>query len=92
MVDVKLKKTDVKKINKKLVESLQNYRKFVYYASGDVPIQCLCLDKTVEKILVKNGFERVYDLFDVDLGKIKGIGKTRVGYLTSRLNEFLSMG
>lgn len=91
MVEVKLKKSDIKKINKKLLESLGNYRTFLNYASGDVPIGCLCLEPVIEKILRENGFERVYDLFNNDIAKIKGLGRTRLGQLTSRLNEFIAM-
>jgi len=91
MVEVKLKKSEVRKINKKLLESLQNYRKFVACMSGDLPIGCLCLPKTTEKILIKNGFQRIYDLFDVDLTKIKGIGEVRIRDLTAGLDQFLSM-
>ena len=92
MVEVKLNKSVIKKINKKLVESLENYRKFMYYAQGDLPIGSLCLNKDIEKLLLKNGFVRIYDLFEADLTKVKGLGKVRLGYLTSRLNEFLAMG
>lgn len=91
MVDIKLKKSDIRKINKKFLESLGNYRKFLNYASGDVPIGCLCLNPIIEKILRENGFERVYDLFNTDFTKIKGLGKTRIGQLTTRLQEFIAM-
>lgn len=91
MIEGKLKKSDIKKINKKLVESLQNYRKLMSYMVGDMPIGVLCLPKTVETILLNNGLLRVYDLFDRDLTKIKGIGKVRGRNLAACLDEFLSM-
>ena len=91
MVDEKLDQAEINKINKKHLESLQNYRDFMSYASGDVPIQVLCLPKSIEKILIDYGLLRVYDLFDRDLTKIKGIGKTRIRYLASSLDQFLSM-
>ena len=91
MVEVKLNKSTIKKINKKLVESLENYRKFMQYAQGDLPLGALCLPKDLEKLLLKNGFVRVYDLFDADFTKVKGLGKVRLGYLTTSLNEFLAM-
>jgi|APCry1669192647_1035423.scaffolds.fasta_scaffold130244_1 hypothetical protein len=91
MVDDKKKKAIIKKINKKLLESLGNYRKFLNYAAGDVPIGCLCVNPIIEKILHENGFERVYDLFNTDLTKIKGLGRSRLGELTTRLQEFIAM-
>ena len=91
MVDVKINKSTAKKINKKLLESLDNYRKFVSYMAGDMPIECMCLDKTIQKILLSNGIFRVYDLFDRDLSKIKGIGKVRSGNLNASLEQFISL-
>ncbi len=92
MVEAKLSNTDIRKINKKLLESLHNYRDMVKYMGGDMPIGCLCLPKKYEKKLFEQGILRVYDLFNRDLTKIKGIGKVGIGYLTSSLNQFLSMG
>lgn len=91
MVEAKLSKSQIKKINKKLLESLQNYRNFVSYMAGDVPIGVLCLPKATEKALLNNGFLRVYDLFNADLAEIKGIGKVRIRDLTSSLDQFLAM-
>lgn len=91
MVEAKLKKSDIKKINKKLTDSLENYRKLMSCMVGDMPIGCLCLPKVTEDLLVKRGFLRVYDLFDCDLTKIKGIGKVRLRDLTTSLDQFVSM-
>jgi len=91
MVDAVLSEEDIKKINKKLIESLQNYRKMTTYMNGDMPIGCLCLSKAIETALINAGFLRIYDLFDRDLTEIKGLGAVRIRDLTSRLNEFLAM-
>lgn len=91
MGEVKLKKSVIKKINKRLIESLEQYRKVTYYMAGDLPIGSLCLPKPIEKALLNAGIIRIYDLFDRDLTKIKGIGKSRIGNLTSSLEQFLSM-
>lgn len=80
-----------KKIAEHLIENLANYRKTLKYLSTDVPIQVLCLVPAVEKILIRNGFNRVYDIIDADLIKIKGLGDARIRYLTARLNEFISV-
>lgn len=84
-------KKEIHEIHKKLLESLDNYRKTMSYMYGDAPIQVLCLDKVVETILINEGCLRVYDLFDRDLTEIKGIGHSRVRNLAARLDEFLSV-
>lgn len=91
MVEVKLKKSVVKNINKKVLESLQNYRKTLAYMVGDMPIGALCLPKATETLLLNSGYSRVYDLFDCDLTKIKGIGKVRVRDIAASLEQFIAM-
>lgn len=88
MTDVKLKKSLTKKVTKKLLESLSNYRKITMLMGADVPLESLCLDKKTCQILRDNGFSRIYDLVNTDLAKVKGLGRVRIGYITSRLNEF----
>ena len=80
---------EILEINKKLLESLDNYRKTMSYMCGDAPIEVLCLPKVIETILISNGCLRVYDLFDRDLTEIKGMGCGRIRQLTARLDEFL---
>ena len=84
-------KATIKKINKKLHESLHNYRKMIVYMCADLPIESLCLPKRYEKALIDNGLLRIYDLFNRDLREIKGIGEIGVKYLAARLDEFLAM-
>ncbi len=84
-------KNEIHEIHKKLLESLENYRKTMSYMYGDAPIGVLCLDKVVETTLINNGCLRVYDLFDRDLAEIKGIGHSRIRNLAARLDEFLSV-
>ena len=67
MNEVKLTANDALEINKKLLESLENYNKMILYSITDIPLGCLCLDSKTEEILFKNGFRRVFDLVDVDL-------------------------
>lgn len=86
-----IKNTELLKINEELLKGLTNYRNTLSYMAGDAPIGVLCLPKTIEKILLRNGCLRVYDLFDCDFAKIKGLGKVRIRNLTSSLNEFLSI-
>lgn len=87
----KLTKKEIKLIDNQLQQSIKDYKKMIMYMQGDAPIETLCLPKILVTTLRKNGICRIYDLFDADLTKIKGIGKARIGDLTTRLNEFLSM-
>lgn len=89
---IKLKKNDIKKVNKLLLESLEAYRKTISFIYGDVPIGVLCLPPIIENTLINHGCLRVYDLFDCDFTKIEGFGEARIRQLTARLNEFLPMG
>lgn len=80
---------DDKEIEEKF---LAQYRKTLTYLACDVPLEALCLPKTIQEKLFANGFHRVYDLIGADLTKIKGFGPSRINFITSSLNEFLSMG
>ncbi len=91
MIDKLLTEENTKKINKELLESLQRYKTTLAYMAGDAPLEVLCLPKAIQTVLISNGCLRIYDLFDCDFAKIKGLGKTRIRDLTSRLNEFLSI-
>jgi hypothetical protein len=84
-------KTVVRKINKKLVESLGNYQKMMGYMGADLPIESLCLSKKVEKVLINAGFLRIFELFDLDLFEIEGIDVIGARELTSSLNKFIAM-
>lgn len=91
MSELKITDADAQKINKKLLESLENYNKMINHSVCDMPIGCLCLDEKIESILFKNGFRRIFDLVDTDLTKIKGLGKIRIGKITAGLNKFFSV-
>ena len=92
MIENKLDERVVKEINKKLLKTLNSYQAMMTYTSADIPIEVLCLPKTIQTILLRSGCLRVYDLLNRDLTEIKGLGKSRIGDLTARLNEFLSVG
>lgn len=87
---------DVEKVKIELIKdinvSLENYRKITSMMYGDAPIETLCLPKSTNKLLISQGFCRIYDLFNCDLTEIKGISNVGLRDLTTRVNEFLSMG
>lgn len=91
MIVNELPESEINKINKQLIESLENYRKTIDLMLTDAPIEVLNLPNSLNKILINEGCLRVYDLFNRDLTKIKGIGKTRIRDLSTRLQEFIPM-
>lgn len=79
------------KIRKDLFESLEKYRKTMLFMLGDAPLSVLCLDKATENCLYNHGASRLYDIFNMDFTKVKGLGKTRIRNLTACLDQFFSM-
>ncbi len=87
----RIKDTELKKIKEELLKKLEEYRKSIKYMAADAPIGVLCLPKVIEKSLINYGCLRVYDLFDLDFTKVEGLSVTRIGDLTSRLDQFIAM-
>ena len=81
----------LQKLREELSKSFSEYRNTMKYMAADVPIEILCLQPAIEKILLNNGCLRVYDVFNLDLSKIEGIGPTRLRHLTTSLDQFFSM-
>lgn len=82
----------LKKIREQLNEKFINYNKMMTYMFADAPIGVLSLSKSVEKNLANKGIIRVYDLFGLDFAKIEGLSDRDVSDLTTRFNQFLSVG
>ena len=78
-------------IKDELIKNLNNYRKTINYMLGDAPLGCLGLNPATEKCLLNHGCLRIYDLFDLDFVKVKGLGVVRIRDLTTCLDKFLSM-
>lgn len=78
-------------VNERLKKDFEHYRKTLHFFGGNIPIQALCVPKYIENALIDAGCIRVYDIFDRDLRKIKGIGTKGIDLLTSRLDEFFSV-
>ena len=79
-------------IKKKLLGAYDSYRKTILYMSCDVPIEALCLSKSLQTLLLSHGISRVHHIFDFDLTKIKGLGDIRRGELAASLEKFIPMG
>jgi len=79
------------KIRIEVLKKYEEYNKTMKYMAADAPIEILCLPKAIETILITNGYLRIYDLFDADFTKIKGLGVVRCRDLTACLDQFFSM-
>lgn len=82
---------ELENLRRELRKSFDNYQKTLMYLSGDAPLAVLCLPPASENILSSHGCLRVYDLFNLDLTKVKGFGKVRIRELTTRLDQFFAM-
>ncbi len=82
---------DMSKLKEELRKNFSEYQNTMKFMLADAPIEILCLEPKVEKVLTDQGFLRIYDLFNIDLIKVKGLGIVRVKYLTTRLDQFFSM-
>lgn len=82
---------DKQKLREMVAKKLAEYQKTLSYMAADAPISILCLPKSVENILLRNGLLRVYDLFDRDFTEIEGLTEIRIRDLTASLDKFLSM-
>lgn len=79
------------KIKEQVLKKFSEYRMTMNYLAADAPIGILCLPPSIENALIKHGCLRIYDLFDCDFTKIKGIGVVRLRQLTSCLDKFFTM-
>jgi len=80
-----------KVINSDWKKDFAHYQTCMQFLGANVPLETLCLPATITTILKREEFEMVYDLLNVDLTKIKGLGPRRINLLTSRLDEFLAI-
>lgn len=81
----------MRKIHEEVVKKINDYRNTMNYMAADAPIEVLCLPKSIEKLLFDSGLLRIYDLFDRDFTKIKGLDIVRTRELTTSLDKFFSM-
>jgi hypothetical protein len=81
----------MKRIREEVVKKFSEYRNTLTFMAADAPIEILNLSKPIENALRTHGCLRVYDLFNCDFTKVKGLGIKRIRDLTSCLDEFFSM-
>ncbi len=85
------KDIDMDKLKQELRKKFSDYETTMKFMLADAPIEVLCLKPSIETILLNQGLLRIYDLFNVDLVEVKGLGVVRVKELTTRLDQFFSM-
>ena len=81
-------------IENELRRNVVRYRTAMNILGTNIPIECMCLPNDIEKILIREGYSRIFDLIEFlqgnrDLSEIKGIGKARAPIIASRLDEFV---
>jgi len=81
----------MQKIREEVLKKFNDYRQTINYMAADAPIGVLCLSPAIQSALVAHGCLRIYDLFDLDFVKVKGLGVRRIGELTASLDKFFSM-
>ncbi len=81
----------IKRLREEIVKKFYEYKTTLNFMASDAPIAILCLEPAIETALLNSGCLRIYDLFDLDFTKIKGLGEIRIKRLTSRMDQFLSM-
>lgn len=82
---------NIKQKYEDLQKTIESYKNTLSYIGADIPIQCLCLPREIEDILLTNKFFRVYELMNIKLTDIKGIGRNRAAILGAKLSEFFSV-
>lgn len=78
-------------IKEEVFKKFNEYRKTMNFMITDAPLSILCLPLIIEKSLSNHGCFRIYDLFDLDFTKVKGLGIVRIRDLTTCLDKFFSM-
>ena len=78
-------------IREEVFKRFNDYRKTLNFMAADAPISILCLPSIIENLLLDHGCHRIYDLFDLDFTKVKGLGEVRIRHLTTCLDKFFAM-
>lgn len=81
----------LKKVRDEVLKKFNDYKKTIAYMTADAPLEILCLPSAIQNALLAHGCLRIYDLFDMDFTKVKGLGVRRIRDLTSCLDQFFSM-
>lgn len=79
------------KVKEEVIKKFAEYRTTMAFMAADAPISILCLHPAIEKALIAHGLLRIYDLFNCDFVKVKGLGEARIRDLTTSLDKFFSM-
>lgn len=83
---------ETQKIKEEIRKKIDQYPKTLLYMALDLPVEAMCLPKSLEKILLDNGCSRVYDLVGLDLTKIELLTDLTRARITARFDQFLAVG
>lgn len=78
--------------SKRFNEDLFHYRDLMSMIQTDLPLSALCLPKKLENQLSKQGFRRINDFRGINLSEIEGLGDAWRHLLSTRLDEFFTVG
>jgi len=82
---------ELAKIKKEMLQSLENYNRAMTIMQADAPIAVLGVHKRIERILLREGITRIYELVNLDLTKIEWLDDVFRRELTASLDKFMSM-
>ena len=87
----KLQDMQMAQLKKELVQKFNEYQTTIRFMAADAPIEILGLPTAINNALLTHGCFRIYDLFNCDFTKVKGLGPSRLSELTTCFDQFLSM-
>lgn len=79
-------------IRRQVMETYQMYRRKIMAMFCDAPLAALCVDDIIIKKLDRVGIRRIDQCIDRDFTKIEGLSGDEIHQLTTRLQQFISMG
>lgn len=73
------------------MKDFDHFQKTLFFMGANVPLGVLCLPPRYENALLRAGCLRVYDMINLDLRKVKGLGRSGSDLVAHRLSEFLTV-
>jgi len=79
---------EMQKIKNNFLKQVESYRNYIDDASLDVPIECLCFTKKINRILKKGGITRVKDITASNLSEIETLDDRTIGDIIIKADSF----
>lgn len=87
----RLQDLQMAQLKKELIQKYNEYQTTIRFMAADAPLEILGLSPAIQNLLLAHGCFRIYDLFNCDFTKVKGLGPIRLAELTACFDQFLSM-